>query len=80
MSLVELRKALKEEKLVFGKDEVVKKLKKGEAKKVFISKGFRDSEIVKKYASGVEVVEMTENAIELGTVCKKHFPVSVLCY
>lgn len=83
MSLNELKKALKsEKKIVYGFDEVVKTLKKGKAKKIFVSKRFRDIDDIKKYAniSGVDVIEMEENGIEIGLTCKKQFSVSVLCY
>tara|TARA_Y100000310_G_C20657754_1_gene802914 strand:- start:1184 stop:1432 length:249 start_codon:yes stop_codon:yes gene_type:complete len=82
MSLDDLRNALKTEKMVYGFDEVLKRLKNGKVKKVFVYKGFRDIGDVKKYAglAGVEVVEMDENGTEIGLACKKQFSVSVLCY
>tara|TARA_Y100000310_G_scaffold325841_1_gene389972 strand:- start:1826 stop:2074 length:249 start_codon:yes stop_codon:yes gene_type:complete len=82
MSLVLLRKALKEEKLIYGRDRVLKMLKNGGAKKVFVARGFNDTPLIEKYAglAGVDVVVLDEKPIEVGLACKKQFPVSVLCY
>ncbi len=84
MSLADLKKAVKEEKLVFGTDRTLKMIRKSNAKKVFISsncpKQVRDD--IKHYASiaEIEVNELKEPNEELGIICKKPFSISVLCY
>lgn len=82
MSLALLRKALKEEKMVYGNDKVVKMIKLGRAKKVFVSSSFKDLEMVKRYAelSKVSLIELSESPTEIGLACKKQFPIGVLCY
>lgn len=82
MSLVLLRKALKDEKLVYGSDKVVKMIKLGKAKKIFVSSSFKDINLIRKYAeiSKISLVELTELPTEIGLACKKQFPIGVLCY
>mgnify|MGYP001566018642 CR=1 FL=1 len=84
MSLADLKKAVKEEKLVFGTDRTLKMIRKGKAKKVFISSNCSKQvrEDIKHYASisGIEVIKLKEPNEELGIICKKPFSISVLCY
>lgn len=84
MSLEELRRALKEEKVVFGTKETLRNLKKGKLKKVFVSgncpKNLRDD--IKHFSkiAKIDVVELTQPDDELALLCKKNFSVSVLSY
>ena len=84
MSLADLKKAVKEEKLVFGTDRTLKMIREGKAKKVFISSNCPKQvrEDIKHYATiaGMEVNELKEPNEELGIICKKPFSISVLCY
>ena len=79
----ELKKLLKENKVVLGTEKTLKILQLGNAKKVFVSKNC--PEIVKKdieyYASlsQVPIISLKQPNDELGTICKKPFAVSVLC-
>ena len=82
MSLTLLKKALKESSLSYGEKDVLSRLKNGTVKKIFIAKGCRNADSIKRYASlaTIEVVELEENSIELGVACKKPFSIGVLCY
>lgn len=84
MSLADLKKAVKEEKLIFGTDRTLKMIRRGKAKKVFISSNCPKQvrEDIKHYAgiADIEVEELKEPNEELGIICKKPFPISVLCY
>ena len=82
MSLVELRKALKTEKMVFGSNETINNLKNGKVKRIFISsncpeKVKKDLEYYGKI-SKVELIELKQPSDEIALICKKNFPVSVI--
>ncbi|MBI2670884.1 ribosomal L7Ae/L30e/S12e/Gadd45 family protein [Candidatus Woesearchaeota archaeon] len=84
MSLEELRKALKEGKLIYGTDRTMKLLKSGKLSAIFISsncpKNLKDE--FKKIAKigDIKVNELKETNEELGTICKKTFSISVVSY
>ena len=84
MSLVDLRRALKEEKLKFGIKETLKLIKREKIKEVFISDNCPEDWVMrlKKYCeiSNVKYTKLKENSKELGIICKKSFSVSVCSY
>jgi ribosomal protein L30E len=84
MSLELLRKALKEEKLVYGERQTLKLIKLGKTQTVFLAKNCKPSirETINEYSKHTElnIVELDVDATEIGTICKKEFPISVLSY
>ncbi len=82
MSLEALKEALKSQKVTIGSKEVVRKLKRGEVKKIFVastcSQIMRD--IIKRYVlqNKIEVVELSVPSSEVALLCKKNYPVSIL--
>jgi len=79
----ELKEAIKSGKgLVFGTERTLKKLKMNELKKVYVSSNCPEDVLsdLEHYAKihGVELVKLKENNEELGIICKKPFPISVL--
>ncbi len=80
--IAEIKKLIKEDKLVIGKDEVLKGLRTGKFEKVFLAKNCPAElkEDLEKYApmSGVELVETDIQNTELGDICKKPFSIAVL--
>ena len=78
----EIKKALENKKAIIGTDRVIKLLKQGLLKKVFVSlncpKEIKESINYYKSISGVEVVELEKDSEELGVLCKKPFTISVL--
>lgn len=84
MSIQRLKKALKEQKLTIGERTVEKKVKNGNAKVVFLAKNCKKKvrKDMKYYEQegNIEVVELDLNAEEVGTICKKQFAVSTICY
>lgn len=82
MSLEALKEALKSQKVTIGSKEVVRKLKRGEVKKIFVastcSQIMRD--IIKRYAlqTKIEVVELSVPSSEVALLCKKNYPISIL--
>ena len=80
--IAEIKKLIKEEKLVIGKDEVLKGLRTGKFEKVFVAENCPAEllEDLEKYApmSGIEIVKTGVNNVELGDVCKKPFAIAVL--
>jgi len=78
----EIKKLVGTKNLVTGTKESIKHLKKGTAKQVVLSsncpKEVRDD--VAHYAKigGVLVVETDKTNLEMGVLCKKQHPVSVL--
>ncbi len=83
MSIEELKKALKEEKLIYGRDETLKKIKSGKINEVFISsncpKELRQDIIYYSKLANVKVSELDVPNDELGIICKKPFSISVAC-
>ncbi len=82
--IAELKKAIKEQELVYGARETVKNLKLGKTKAVFLasncSEGMRED--IKHYGeiSGVKVYELEIPDSEIGMLCKRMHSVSVLSY
>ena len=81
-SITEIKKGLEDEKILVGTDECLKSLKLGKLQKVFLSSNTKEEskEEIEKLAaiSDVEIVELKYPNDELGTMCKKPFPISVL--
>lgn len=81
-NISELKKLIKEEKIILGTDRTIKLLKQGSADRVFLSSNCPDD--VKKdieyYAklSNVPLIYLKQPNDELGILCKKPYPVSVL--
>jgi large subunit ribosomal protein L30e len=79
---MELIKLLKENKPLIGTNQVIKNLKLGKLKEIYLSSNCPKNtmEDIKHYAKlcNVKVNELKENNEELGTICKKPFSISVL--
>ena len=84
MSLEELRKAIKEKKLVYGANRALKLLRMGKISNIFIAANYPNplKEEIKKLSSigGITIHELKETNQELGTHCKKTFSISIACY
>ncbi len=78
----EIKKLLESDKLIIGKDRVLKYLKKGGLEKVFLASNVDESSLkdIEYYAglSGVVVERLSLANDELGTFCKKPFSISVM--
>ncbi len=84
MSLDNLKKAIKENKLIIGTERTLKALKQGTAKEVFVSKNCPEDlrAEIKNYGeiSGITISELEETNEEIGALCKKPFSVNLCCY
>lgn len=78
MSLEKLRKAIKEEKIIYGTERTLKNLRLGKTKTVFLSGNCPDSikEKIKKYKT--EIIELAETSEELALICKRPHSITVL--
>jgi len=80
----ELKKFLKENKVIIGTNQVMKNLKLGKLKQVYLASNCpgNTKEDIKHYAklNNVKVNELKENNEQLGVVCRKPFSISVLGY
>jgi large subunit ribosomal protein L30e len=81
-NLKEIKKNLKTDKLVIGTDTTLKLLKQDKIEKVFLS-GNTPKEVEEDFnyyskITGTEVNRLNLPNYELGTFCKKPFPISVL--
>jgi large subunit ribosomal protein L30e len=78
----EIRKLLTSKKLLIGKDEVLKNIRKSLVQKVYISSNCPVEALadLKKYSkiSGFELFETKVPNDELGTVCKKPFSIAII--
>jgi len=84
MSIEQLKDAFKEKKLTYGFNETIKLVKRGKATVVFIAKGAEpkmyDDLTTATAISNTKVIELNATPQEVGAVCKKPFPVTILCY
>lgn len=83
MSLVNLKKALKEGKLIFGTERTLKLLKTSKINEIFVASNCKANvkEDIVYYAklANVKVTELKETNEELGLICKKPFSISACC-
>ena len=82
-NISELKRLLKADKVILGTDRTVKLLKLGTADRVFLSSNCPEDikKDIEYYAklSNVPLIYLTQPNDELGILCKKPYPVSVLC-
>ena len=80
----DLKKALQTNKVIIGRDKVLKKLSIGKLQKVFLASNCPENtkEDIKHLSKihKIDVVETKEDNEELGVICKKTFSISVLGY
>ena len=81
-NLGDIKKNLKTDKLVLGTERTVKLMKQGKLSKIFAcanteKSSFEDLENYSKLAS-VQLVKLEVPNDELGIICKKPFPISVI--
>jgi len=82
MSVKEIRESLQKKQAIIGKDKVIKGLKTGKVKKIFLSSNCSEnmSKHIRRYSelSDVEVVDIKQTNVELGVLCKKPFSISTI--
>ena len=78
----EIKKIAKTGKVIFGREETLKNLKRGTLKKVYLSSNCPQElkQDIAYYAelSATEVVQLPIPNDELGTMCRKPFVISVM--
>lgn len=78
----EIKKLLGTDRLIIGTDRTLKSLRAGTIEKIFLSENCPDAlkEDIKHYSTQgkIKVVELSVPNEELGVICKKPFPVSVV--
>ncbi len=84
MTMEQLKEAFKEKTLTYGFKESLKKVKTKKAETIFIAKDcpedIRQDITSNAKISGVNIIELDTTSQEIGAVCKKPFPITVLCY
>jgi large subunit ribosomal protein L30e len=84
MTMEQLKDAFKEKTLTYGLRETLKKVKTKKVDTVFVAKDcpedLRQDLTSNAKISGVNIIELDISSQEIGAVCKKPFPVTVLCY
>lgn len=84
MSLADLRKIIKSEKIAFGMKETIKHLKTGTVKKIFLAHDCPDH--IKKdilhYSelNNTPIVTLSQPSDELSLICKKNYLINVISY
>ena len=80
--IAELKKYVKENKLLLGREVVMKSLKNGKVSRIFMSSNcpadLKDDVAHYTSLAGVEVVEVALTNEEFGTLAKKPFSISVM--
>ncbi len=79
-STEQLKQDLKKGTPFFGAEVNLKKAQRGELKKIYLTKNCKEKETLLKQAknSEIEIIELEQNNVELGVLCKKPFSISVL--
>ena len=79
-SVEDLKADLKKATPLMGTEVNIKKIQKGELKKIYLAKNCKDKESILRYAknSKTEIIELDQNNVELGVLCKKPFSISAL--
>ncbi len=79
-AIEEIRKNLDNEKLILGTERAIKELKVGNVDTIFVTNNAPDDikADVEAYKGDANVAELAINNQELGVVCKKPFPISVV--
>ena len=77
-----LKQDLKKSTPFYGVEVTLKKLRKGELRKIYLSKNCKEKETILSLSkkTGIPVVELEENNAEVGVICKKPFAISTLCF
>jgi len=82
MSVNELKKDLKEKNVIFGTERVIKLLKQGKLKKIFVCSNCEEFSLkrIKHYCKigNIELYQLKESNEEIGVICKKPFSISVV--
>ncbi len=80
----DIKKKIKEEKVIIGTERTIKVLKLGKVEKVFLTSNCPSDvkEDIEHYAklAKIKVVKLKQPNVELGVICKKPFPISVLSF
>jgi large subunit ribosomal protein L30e len=80
----DIKKMIKEGKVIIGTSRTIKALKLGKTEKVFLTSNCPEDakENIEYYAElgKVKVIKLKQPGVELGTICKKPFPISVLSF
>lgn len=78
----EIKKALKNKKIIIGTERTIKNLRLGKISKVFLTSNCPEDvkKNIKYYSklAKVEVIQLKQPNDELGALCKKPFSISVL--
>ncbi len=78
----EIKKLLKEEKLVIGKDSVLKHLRQGKAETLYTAENCpQELKEELEHLAGIAGIEVKDSGLqntELGDVCKKPFSIAVI--
>jgi ribosomal protein L30E len=81
-SISEIQKAILDKKLIVGTERVMKKIKEGTLKKVFITKNAPEmikNDITHYTAMGkTEVINLEQTSEDMKEVCKKPFNISIV--
>ncbi|MBW2968326.1 ribosomal L7Ae/L30e/S12e/Gadd45 family protein [Candidatus Woesearchaeota archaeon] len=80
--IAEIKKLVKEDRLIMGTERTVKALREGTVEKIFLASNCSEDvrESITHYAeiSGAEVVDAGLQNDELGDICKRPHPIAVL--
>jgi len=73
---------LKTKKPILGLNAAMKRMKNGKVSLVYIASNChkKDRLALLSKTSGINLVDLKENSKELGIMCKKSFPVSVISF
>lgn len=82
VNIEEIKKLLKEDKIIIGSKTIIKNLRNNQLKKIFISDNCKDETVndIEQYCkiNNTEVIKLNYPNDELGVICKKPFAISVI--
>ena len=84
MSIEKLRKALKDETLIYGENQAMSGVKKNTIHTIFLTKDCKPEarDTFKQYAkhARIEIIELDASAQEIAAVCKRQHPTAILSF
>jgi len=81
MSIEKLKKAIKEQKIIFGTIKTLKNIKLGHTKVVFLASNCPEkTKIQMKSYKNIEVIELKIPNDEVAMICKRPHHISALSY
>ena len=82
MSLIDIKKDLKNKKAYYGFNKTIKSIKTGKCKRVYAAQTYHRKKEIEDICRimGVKLILLDENNKDIGIICKKRFSIGVIYF